>query len=427
VRVVLRDPNVRWYLLAQALSLFGDTALWLAAAVWVKALTGSNAAAGLVFFAFTAAQLFGPLTGLLVDRVRRAPLLLLTNVATAAVVTVLLLVHDAGDVWLVYVVMLAYGLSNTVLTAGQTALLTVMVPAERLGSVNGAVQTVTQGIRLGGPLAGAALFTVLSPYVVVLVDIATFVVAAALLAMIRVVEPPPERGQRLGRGAVSAGARHLLGRTGLRQVVFAAVFAVTFFGFLESLLFAVVDTGLHRAPAFVSILATAQGIGGVVGGLLAARVMRTTTEGLTVGLGLLVFAVGMPVLTIGSLPAVLIGTVLVGVGLPWIVAGAVTLLQRATPVSLQGRAFAAMHVMLSVPQALSIALGAALVAAVDYRLLLATVGSAFAVSALFLLTRPEQRRPAAPPADAPDDRQRQPGSTDVGSTGARPAGSATSR
>jgi hypothetical protein len=30
---------------------FGDTAMWLAAGIWVKALTGSSAAAGLTFFA----------------------------------------------------------------------------------------------------------------------------------------------------------------------------------------------------------------------------------------------------------------------------------------------------------------------------------------------------------------------------------------
>lgn len=389
---LLRDRNVRWYLLAQALSLFGDTALWLAAAVWVKTLTGSNAAAGLVFFAFAAAQLFGPLGGLLVDRVRRIPVLLATNVTTAVVVAALLLVRDAGDIWLVYVVMVFYGISNTVLASAQSALLSVMVPAKQLGDVNGVVQTVTQGIRLGGPLAGAGLFVILSPYVVVLLDVATFLVAAALLTLIRVEEPVPEPGQRTSWAALSAGARHLFGRAGLRQVMCAAAFAVTFFGFLESLLFAVADSGLHRSPAFVAVLATAQGCGGIVGGLLAGRVMRATTAGLTVGLGLLVFAIGMPLLAVGLVPVVLAGMVLVGLSLPWIVAGSITLLQRSTPSVLQGRAYAALNVFLSVPQALSIAFGAALVSVVDYRVLIAAVGVAFGLSALYLLTRKEQRR-----------------------------------
>ena len=57
-----------------------------------------------------------------------------------------------------------------------------------------------------------------------------------------------------------------------------------------------------------------------------------------------------------------------------------TLLQRSTPSHLQGRAFAATELALGAPQTLSIALGAALVALVDYRFVLlvqaVTVGAA---------------------------------------------------
>jgi Concanavalin A-like lectin/glucanases superfamily len=53
---VLAERNVRWYALSYTLSLLGNGALWFAAAVWVKELTGSNSAAGLVFFAYTAAS-----------------------------------------------------------------------------------------------------------------------------------------------------------------------------------------------------------------------------------------------------------------------------------------------------------------------------------------------------------------------------------
>lgn len=35
----------------QLLSVFGDTAMWLAAGICVKTVTGGNAAAGLTFFA----------------------------------------------------------------------------------------------------------------------------------------------------------------------------------------------------------------------------------------------------------------------------------------------------------------------------------------------------------------------------------------
>lgn len=45
----IRDARI--YLIGQALSSFGDTVMWLAMGIWVKTLTHSNGAAGLVFFA----------------------------------------------------------------------------------------------------------------------------------------------------------------------------------------------------------------------------------------------------------------------------------------------------------------------------------------------------------------------------------------
>jgi uncharacterized membrane protein YfcA len=55
--------------------------------------------------------------------------------------------------------------------------------------------------------------------------------------------------------------------------------------------------------------------------------------------------------------------------------------------------------MVSVPQTFSIALGAGLVAVVDYRLLLLVVAVVLVIASGYLLSRPEQRRrPAAPEA-----------------------------
>jgi MFS family permease len=104
MRRVLARRDMRLYLAGHTLSVFGDTALWLALAVWAKQLTGSSAAAGMVMFCLAAPQLASPLCGMVVDRVRRRPLLIVANLATAAAVLPLLLVHDRGDVWILYAV-----------------------------------------------------------------------------------------------------------------------------------------------------------------------------------------------------------------------------------------------------------------------------------------------------------------------------------
>jgi hypothetical protein len=65
-----------------------------------------------------------------------------------------------------------------------------------------------------------------------------------------------------------------------------------------------------------------------------------------------------------------------------------TAVQVRTPLRLQGRVASAADVLISTPQTLSIALGAALVAVVDYRLLVVVEALAVALCAVYLLTRP---------------------------------------
>lgn len=137
MRRLLGHRGARLYLAGQSVSLLGDTSLWLAMGIWVKALTGSSSAAGMVWFAFIAGLLTAPLSGALVDRVRRRPLLVAANLAAGAGVLALLTVHGRGNVWLVYLVMSGYGVSNGLISSGQSALLKTILPNELLADANG--------------------------------------------------------------------------------------------------------------------------------------------------------------------------------------------------------------------------------------------------------------------------------------------------
>src|SRR6266545_2533469 len=280
---VLALRDARLYLAGQALSIFGDTALWLAAGIWVKTLTGSNTAAGLVFFAISLPQMLAPLAGLLVDRVRRRPLLIATNLATGAVVLALLAVHDRDQVWLIYLVMVVYGAAYTVLGSGQSALLTLLLPDELLAYGNGALLTIRQGLRLVAPLAGAGLFAWLGGGSVAVLD-------AATLAGVRVAEQTPEPVKRRWRVELVAGARHVARTVVLRQVAVAVSVTVVVFGFSETLVFAVVDRGLQRPPSFLGVLLTVQGVAGLLGGLSAAPLIRRSSEGCLAGVGIAMVA-----------------------------------------------------------------------------------------------------------------------------------------
>jgi hypothetical protein len=217
------------------------------------------------------------------------------------------------------------------------------------------------------------------------------VIAAAALAAMRVVEPAP--APRSGRlvAELAAGARHLRVTVPLRQLTVASAAALLVIGFSETLTFEIAATGLGREPAFVGVLIAVQGVGAVAGAATAAPLVRRLGEGHLSGIGMVVFSVGVTLLTSGSLPVVLAGKVLFGVGIPWIIVALFTLLQRTTPRPLQGRVYSAVEVFAGTPQTVSIALGALLVAFVDYRLLLLVEAAVVAAAGVWLLTRAEQR------------------------------------
>jgi MFS family permease len=393
MRRLLARRDARLYLAGQALSLFGDTAMWLALGIWAKQLTGSSGAAGLVIFAIALPQLAAPAAGMLVDRVRRRRLLIVTNLATAAAVLPLLAVHDRGDLWLIYAVAVAYGASYSILGAGQTALLGTMLPGDLLAEANGALQTLREAQRLIAPLAGAGLFSALGGASVALIDAATFLAAAAALVLMRVDEPPPAPRESHPVAEALAGARHLRATVPLRQMVLACAVCLVGLGLSETLVYAIADAGLHRSPSFVGVLMATQGIGAIVGATNAARLARRTSEGILAGLGMAAVAAGALLMTSGALAVVLAGKVLFGLGAAWIIVGAITLLQRLTPGPLQGRTYSAAELLLGAPQTMSIAAGAALVTVVDYRWLLLAEAAVLAACAAYLLTRREQRAP----------------------------------
>lgn len=388
MRRLLAHRDARIYLTGQLFSVFGDSCLWLAMGVWVKTLTHSNAQAGLVFFFFTAPSLLAPGFGLLVDRVRRRRLLIATNALTALSVLSLLAVGGAGQVWLIDVVMFIYGLSYGVLGSAQSALLTVMVPRELLPDANAALQTVQEAVRLIGPLTGAALFVAVGAHAIVAIDAATFVVPVVCLLALRVQEPAPRHSADHWAAQLVAGLRHVWHTRPLREAIAAAACSTAVFGFAETISYAIAGNGLHRPAAFVGVLAAIQAVGALTGALSAATLIRRLGERRLIATAMLLAACGAALQIPPSLPPVIAGDIAVGAAIPAIVIALISLCQRLTPAHLQGRTFAAAEALITTPQTLSIAVGAALIGVAGYQLLLVAMAAVFAFTATYLLMAP---------------------------------------
>ena len=398
MRALFRRRDARLLLAGQTVSLFGDTAMFLVLGIWVKDLTGSTAAAGLVFFAFGVPGLLAPLFGWVVDRLPRRRLLMGEHAALALILLSLLFVRDEGDVWLIYVVAVLYGIGSNIGQPSRAGLLKVMLPDELLPDANAWLATANQGLRLVSPLAGAGLYAVAGGGVVAVVDATTFLVSVATLALLKVDEQPAKPAEHRFAREVAEGGRHIWATRPLRQIVLAVAGALIVIGFAETAIFAVVDEGLNRPPAFLGVLEVFQGLGAIVGGLTAATVMRRIGDGALAGIGLIVFGFGDALWVFESLPLVIVGFAIAGVGIPWAIVGFATALQRRSPAHVQGRVNATANMLLVVPQTFSIGLGAALVTVVDYRVLVLLMGTLTAVCGLYLVTR----RTFVTPVPAPD-------------------------
>lgn len=387
MRALLSHRDARIYLAGQSLSLFGDNALWLAMAIWVKILTGSNSAAGLTFFAYMFGSLLAPFFGLLADRVRRRPLLVVANLSSAVLVCALLPAHSRGWLWLIYLVMFFYGALGGLLMAAQSALLATMLPEDMLGEANSLLVMAEVGVRAITPLVGAGLLAWLGPRPVILLDAGTFAAAGLSLLALRLREPRPVPVPGRWQTEFTAGIRHIGQTRTLRRLLISGIGALLVFGFFQVVPFAVVGEGLHRPPAFLGVLEAVLGVGAVTGGVVAAPVMRRTSErGLVIG-GLIACGAACLLLMVNWLPVVLAAMALVGVCIVWVNVAVYTLIQRRTPNELIGRVDAALSTAMMVPQAVSIALGAVLIAVLNYRLLLVIMAVVFVLSAAVMTGR----------------------------------------
>ena len=206
IRAAFRVPGFPRLFAGLAASMVGDSLMLIVLSMWVKTLTGSNAAAGVTFLLMTGPALLAPLLGYVVDRVPRRTFLVAANGVSALSMLPLLAVHDAGDVWVVYAVAACYGVSFVVVPAALNGLLKDLLPEAALVDVNASLSITREGLRLGGPLLGAATFAIAGGGTVALVDAATFLLAALAVASLRVRETPlDEAGRRRAGGRGGRG------------------------------------------------------------------------------------------------------------------------------------------------------------------------------------------------------------------------------
>lgn len=186
----------------QLVSGVGSSIASFALAFWVYEQTGSTTQLAMVILlARLPALLITPFAGAIVDRWPRRRVMMLSDTGASAgtVVIVALLLFDSLEIWHLYFALGISGAFGSFQFPAYSAATTLLVPKRHHGRAAGLVQLAGSAGIILGPILGAVILVAGGLTTVFALDLATFLLAVAILALVRFPEPTPE--PRLGRGA----------------------------------------------------------------------------------------------------------------------------------------------------------------------------------------------------------------------------------
>jgi MFS family permease len=337
-------PEFRKLWAASAVSNLGDGIALVAAPLLAAALTRDPAlVAGLSFAQRLPWLLFPLLSGALADRLDRRRALAAVAAFRATLIGVLgvAVLLDLASIPLLYTVFFLLGTGETLFDVAAAAVLPAVVPRDELPRANARLAgTMTVTNQFVGPPLGGLLFAAAAAFPFLLGAGGLAAAAALILALhgrfkvARAEGAPPADL----RAEVVEGIRWLWRHRLLRTISLAmALLNLTLVAQVSVMvLFAQERLGL--GPAGYGILIATYGVGGVLGSLVAHRVVARLGAGRTLRIAMLVEAATPAALALSSSP-LLVGAVLTFFGLHAIVWGAllVSLRQELTPARLRGR------------------------------------------------------------------------------------------
>ena len=392
---------------ASTTSAFGTYVTVLAVQVIIVDVLGGDAVdVGWVNSARWAPYLvFGLLAGVLVDRVRRRPVLVITDVLSAVVLAAIPVLAATGHLgvgWLV-VLMAGFGLCRLVGDAAFRSFIPRLVPTPLLGPAHARLDQSDAVAQASGPALAGGLVSLLGAPVAVLVDAVSYLASAVLLATLKVDEPREPRGAvahpvRAVGAEIREGLRWIYRHPTLRPLALS-----THAWFICSAVAGAVMTPfalrtLHLSAATLGLALAAAGLGALVGSSLAVQLGRRWGAGRVIVVARVGTGTAWAVMASAAL-AVPTGTVdgVWGGGLAWALLASGQLLlglcmgaenanemaygQTVTPDRLQGRMTATMRSVNRAMIVIAAPLGGLLGDALGYGVALLAAGVALVVAA----------------------------------------------
>ncbi|MGH2490780.1 MAG: MFS transporter [Candidatus Limnocylindria bacterium] len=388
------------------------TALPLVALLVLRA--GPREMAYLVISASAGVLVVGLVAGAWVDRLRRRPILVWTDVIRAALLFWIPVAYAIGALRIeqLYAVAFIESCLASLFNSAYPAYVPSLIGADRLVEGNSKLAASSSIAEIGGPGIAGMLVQIAGAPFAILIDAFSFVVSAVSLAMIRTPEPlRPARettariANEIVEGLLVVRRHAIVFPLALRSIL-AHIFG-SFYGVLYSLYLL---QELHLEPLLLGIVISAGGVGSLVGSVFASRVINA----LGIGPAMIWMAIGasaLGVLTpLAQGPLVIVTLMvflpqLIGDGLQTIEGVAeISLVQGLIPDRILGRANATLEVVShGIGYPIGALVAAAIAEGVGVRGAIAVGWAGMAASILFLVFSPlpRVRTAAAWRRDAP--------------------------
>lgn len=288
----------------QAFSLFGSRLVQFALVWWITETTGlASTLAFASIVAMLPQVLLGPFAGALVDRWNRKTVMMVSDSFIALVVVALAFLYGTGTIqlWHVFIAMFIRSLGGAFQWPAMQATITMMVDRESLSRVAGMNQSLQGLAAIVAPPLGAFLMQVIPIQTILLIDVATAVLAVGSLFFIKVPQPSRELTEVLGLKTILSdmreGAVFVWRWKGLRIIMGMSMLINFLMNPAFSLLPLVVTNHFNGGAIELGWLQSANGVGMIAGGLLLGawggfkkRIVTAMTSIIISGVFIVVFS-----------------------------------------------------------------------------------------------------------------------------------------
>lgn len=384
--VVTRD--FRWLLVGQTTSQFGAQVSGVAIPLLaVLSLDATPFQLGLVSASSTIGfALIGLPAGAWVDRRRRRPLLVASDLVRAVLLASIPVAAMSGVLTItqLIVVSLLSGLARVFFDVGYQTYLPSVIGPDRLLAGNSALETIRASGQVAGPGAGGWLVTVLGAANVVAIQALTFAASAVSLLAIRAQEDVVRRADRGLWRDIREGLVYVARHRAIRAIAITSAMNNFAFAIASAVNVVFLVRALRLSPTLIGIVLAVGSVAAMAGAALTPRLARRFGAERIIWLSLAVTApLGLfgPLAQPGWLVVLMVVSSAVGeFGQIVYAISNVTLRQRVVPDELLGRVNATMRFLLMGLFPLGALLGGVLGTVAGARVTLLVCGALILVS-----------------------------------------------